>query len=233
MTFNNGVSIESSWIPQSVVLLSDRTPMQNEIRLRLLNDQRMKDVWLYLKRKAVDQPELRQGSFRPRYDLKTWGCETSNISINDQLCGTFFMFTLHSLSINDFTSTRAEMDEHAKRWADAALICREATAQSMLRPIDKDLSEALPRIADHFDVIAELIRGKNNPRILKNKSQNDKVKSHVRTIAQGTKAIFGDYCYGILAKVASVALDIEPMLKEGTVEKWCKDLPPYLPSMVR
>lgn len=215
-----------SWLPQSVVRLSKAAPLRNEIRQRLLNDERMKDVWGFLKRAEVIDAEQRLRTFRPAYDLRSWGINDDDVTINDQLCGAFFLFLLHSFSYNQFTSTRSVMDKHAARWVEAAAVCEESYNNSMLGPIDDQLRQALPKIAEHFKMIGSLIKNEGNPRILKISGKGDTVRSHVRAGAQVTEALFGSYLYGILAKVTATALGIET-LDKGAVEKMCKDLAPY------
>lgn len=220
------------WLPKSVVKLANVTPLQNEIRRRLLTDPRMKDVWSWLLRANSEGDERRLSSVDPILRLSTWGLDNTVADMRDQLCGAFFLQVLQELSIQTYTASKARVEAAAKPWANAAKHCRMAKQNEpfgldLLR-FDPELRQALDAAADHLQWIADSIEQKNNPRLLgKSTGEDDIVRSHVKSLTVAARSLFGSSLHGIVAKTSSVGLNLESLLSREQVEKWCSDLPPF------
>jgi len=66
-----------------------------------------------------------------------------------------------------------------------------------------------------------------NPYIVERTSKergDDEVRVQVRLLAAQTFTLFGSFLYGIIAKVATVALQTTPTINNHNVRNWCSGL---------
>jgi hypothetical protein len=110
------------------------------------------------------------------------------------------------------------------RWRSAAEQCRLAIGR-LGGSVNRELVKALSITAEYFEsevIFAE--EDANNPYTLKRrgKPEDNSIRGQVRALALITYPLYGKFQYGIIASVATVALqkDVTPK----SVRNWCSDL---------
>jgi hypothetical protein len=206
------------WVPPAVRSMAKVMPVGADIAHRLLTDGRMKTVWRELKRTPVASEEipsvLSGPAFPPRLQvanlnsferLKTWDIPDQGISLQEQACAAFFAYAVIELSSQRAIGTQAQFDVLAKKWLDAANLCRSIGEKT-----------AAERIEDQVR-----LRPLRSPYILGRSSKgrgDDKTRTQVRALAAAAHRIFGSFLYGTVATIATVALQTK--ITKQSVINW-------------
>jgi hypothetical protein len=152
----------------------------------------------------------------------------------DHACAAFCACVIITLAVNNQAVTRAGIEAQTREWRHGVDLCRAALAFPGRAQHDPELAAHLSAAAEYFEECAEYIESSaplNRPYYLQRScgersGGDDNVRAHARVIAIGARAIFGEFLYGIVATVLSVAR--QTGVKERNVRDWCADLPPAI-----
>ena len=221
------------WVPAAVRAVAPVVELGAEdVRRRLLTDQRMNEVWDYLLRRApVDFRPVTAAALDtvPSSRMTNWGVDDYEFSFQEQGCAALYICVLRAIAVPVPARTFKEVQAMIVPWREAANQCRLAISSDVTLGLKPEVSKALAISASYFDDLAHFVEGvntKDNPHVLlgrKGSSEDDNIRGVVRSLALETKIIFGSFLLGTLASVASVALQIDVTKKD--VQNWCQGLP--------
>lgn len=159
--------------------------------------------------------------------MENWGVEDYSFSLQEQAYAAFFACAMVRLALPQEPVIHAEVRDYVARQRAIAEQCRLAINSDPSLKIKPKIAEALEIVGKYFDHQALLIESvnKNSPLVLKGKGETpegDVVRGQVRALALETNTIFGSFLLGVLAKVASVAL--QDNITKKDVQNWCSDL---------
>jgi hypothetical protein len=200
---------------------SKHSVLQGEAELlrRLVTDPKMKGVWQYLRR--AQPVYLAIVDEETSWTLATWGVCDMHVSVQERACALLFWFVVIELSAPRTPATRQDIENFVAPWRSAADQCRLAI-DLLGRNADDPLRKALARTAEHFDSIVSFTVGDPKLCMLERHGGNDFVRIVVQALARETYALYGSFQYGILANVATVALQADVTSRD--VRNWCSDL---------
>jgi hypothetical protein len=208
--------------------MAEVMPVGKDIANRLLTDPQMKTVWHYLKRVKVETSALETLPLNQR--LSNWGIDDYNVSANGHACAAFLAHIVLELGVPKEAATRFDVSDLIAPWRRGAAQCRFALSIPGRPSFDKELAKALSTVEGYFEEQANFIEqaNANNPYVLSKSKENDITRVWVRAIAKGSLGIFGSPFYGIVAKTATVALNLnrETKINEEQVRDWCVGLKP-------
>ena len=213
-----------NWVPSTVKKLAVTFRFEEELVRRLVTDPKMKNVWQYLRRAQPVSSEIADDDSKLLLEL--WGVPEMGVSVQEQACALFFWFVVMELLVPRTAATRQDIENLVAPWRSAAEQCRLAIN---LGPGDanRELVKALSRSAEYFEFRARVAgEDANSPYTLKRRSgkpEDDTVRGRVRALAWITRALYGSFQYGVLASVATVALQTN--VTEKGVRNWCSDFP--------
>ena len=238
-------------VPPAVKDIAQAIALRPEIADRLMSHPDMQSVWTWLRQRAQKlhkrgDLEKRLRNLPERWLLHNWGLSERlgpspfeqgaalwgfserYASLPDHACAAFCACVVITLGVNNPAVTRAGIEAQIReRRRVAGLLSRE-TALPGRAQLDPELTAHLSAASAYFEedtdfleTSAPLSRAYYLGRSSK-KRGNDNVRAHARAIAIGARAIFGEFLYGIVATVMSVALQIN--VSDGNVRDWCADL---------
>jgi hypothetical protein len=222
------------WVPETVKRMAAVMPVGAAISERLLTDSRMKPVWPHLQRRKVAAATI--DALSPLLRMETWeicrfpASDTldEGLSSQDRACAAFYAAIVLELANCRAIATRAQADEFAKPWISAAELCWSVMRHEPRPAIDPELAKALSIVGEYLEDQGRLREQRNSPYIVERSSKergDDKIRARVRALATAAHAIFGQFSYGTVATVATVALQINPAITPQSVRNWCRGLP--------
>lgn len=228
----------SDYSPDLVKVIAPHVLGEKAVKDRLLTDQRMVAVWRELRRIKVRPAAISR--LKPYQRLRTWEISDAGVSLNEQACAALFAFSAFNFSNSPRTiGTRSQAEALAALDFDAAEVCRRLACEAPpLSPERRALEVAAEFIKNHTRWKLEHLLsspytiGDRSSRPDNNDSKGQKLgpgarveaRGRVRALAAETHAIFGQYLYGTVATVATVALQIDPTISKQDVRNWCSDL---------
>jgi hypothetical protein len=171
----------------------------------------MKRVWSYLQRLKVTAATI--DALPPSLRMETW-----------EIC----LFPVLELAHCRAIATRAQADEFARPWLSAAELCWWVMRHESRPKIDPEFARALSIVGEYLEDQGRLLEQRDGLYIVERSSKkrgDDKIRARVRALATATHVIFGQFLYGTVATVATVALQIDPAVKGRSVRNWCRGLP--------
>ncbi len=147
------------------------------------------------------------------------------ISVQEQTCAVFFLYVVNELCAPRAATTRQDIENLVAPWRSAAEQCRSAISR-LSSSANRELVKALSITAEYFE--SEVIFAgvdANNPYTLKRRSgkpEDNSIRGRVRALALITYPLYGSFQYGVLASVATVALQTK--VTPRSVRNWCSDL---------
>jgi hypothetical protein len=171
--------------------------------------------------------EIADSKSRLEFCLESSGITETSVSVEEQACVLFFWYVVTEMYIQMATTTRQDIENSVAPWRSAAELCRSAIGRLSGSSANRELVKALSLTADYFESEA-IFAGMdaNNPYTLKRRSgkpEDNTVRGRVRALAWITHALYGSFQYGVLASVATVALQTN--VTPRSVRNWCSDLP--------
>jgi hypothetical protein len=180
-----------------------------ELVRRLVTDPKMKSVWQYLLRA---QPVVRVSEM--------------GVSVQEQACAFFFQDVLTEMCRPTAATTRRDVENSVARWHSAAELCRSGLDFLSSSSDNPKLVEALSLGAKYFEVGAEIAgEDANSPYTLERRRgepEDNTVRGRIRALVLITYALYGSPLWGVLARVATVALQKD--VTHRSVRNWCSDL---------
>jgi hypothetical protein len=222
------------WVPPAVGSMAAVMPIGAAISQVLLTDQRMKQVWSYLRRLKVTAATI--DALPPLLRMETWEiCRfpaskniDEGVSLQDRACAAFFAAIVLELANFRAIATRVQADEFAKPWLSAAGLCWSIMRHEPRLAIDPEFARALSIVGEYLEDQGRLREQKDGLYIVERSSKkrgDDGTRARVRALAAVTHAIFGQFLYGTVATIATVALQINPAITSRSVRSWCRGLP--------
>jgi hypothetical protein len=222
------------WVPPAVKSMAAVMPVGAAISQRLLTDPRMKRVWLYLRRLKVTAATI--DALPPLLRMETWEIclfpasknLDEGVSLQDRACAAFYAAIVLELAHCRAIATRAQADELARPWLSAAELCWWVMRHESRPRIDPELAGALSIVGEYLEDQGRVQEQRDSLYIVERSSKkrgDDKIRARVRVLATATHAIFGQFLYGTVATVATVALQINPAVKGRSARNWCRGLP--------
>jgi hypothetical protein len=213
-----------TWVPSAVKKLAVMFQFEEELVRRLVTDPTMKNVWQYLRRAQPVSSEI--ADIDSEFILKTWGVSDMGVSVQEQACALFFWRVVIEMCVPRTATTGHDIANLVAPLHSATEQCRSGM-RGLGLSADGELAKALSLSAEYFDFKARVAgEDVNSPYTLKRRSgkpEDDTVRGRVRALAWTTHALYGLFQYGILASVATVALQTNITRKD--VRNWCSDLP--------
>jgi hypothetical protein len=211
-----------NWVPASVKTLAVRGSwFDDELVRRLVTDPKMKSVWQYLRRAQPMDSETADS----KMIQELLRVSETPISVPEQTCAVFFLYVVNELCPPKAVRIRQDIENLVTPWRSAAEQCRSAISR-LSSSANTELLKALSQTAEYFEsevTFAEVHA--NSPYTLKRRSgtqEDNSVRGRVRALAAITYPLYGSFQYGVLASVATVAL--QKNVIPGNVRNWCSDL---------
>jgi len=212
-----------NWVPATVKKLAVQFRFEEELVRRLVTDPKMKSVWQYLLRRA--QPVGSEFADSKSL-LEVWGVSEMGVSVQEQACAFFFWNVVIEMCAPRAATTRQDIENSVAPWRFAAEQCRSAIGCLSSDSANRELVKALSLTAEYFEFRAQVaLQDAHSPYTLKRRSgkpEDNSVRGRVRALAAITYPLYGSFQYGVLASVATVALQTNVTPK--SVRNWCSDL---------
>ena len=211
------------WVPVTVKKWAVKFGVADELVRRLVTDPKMKSVWQYLLRRA--QPVCSEIPDEFKLTAIFLGPSETSVSVQEQACALFFLHVVLELCGQWAATTRQEIENSVAPWRSAAEQCRSAIGCLRSSAANRELVEALSLAAKHFEARAQVAgEDAHSPYTLKRRSGKPEDNTvRVRALALISRGLYGSFQYGVLASVATVALQTN--VTEKDVRNWCSDLP--------
>ena len=210
-----------NWVPAAVKKLAVQSGFAEELVRRLVTDPKMKSVWQYLRRAQPVVSEI--AGFGAA--LEFWGVSEMGVSVQEQACALFFYFVVIEMCAPMAATTRQDIENSVATWRFTAEQCRSAIG-CLSSSANRELVKALSLSAKYFEAKAQdAEKDAKSPYTLKRRSgkpEDNTVRGQVRALALVSRGLYGSFQYGILASVATVALQTN--VTEKSVRNWCSDL---------
>ena len=211
-----------NWVPATVKKLAVKFRFAEELARRLVTDPKMKSVWQYLLRRAQPVDSEIELKIVPEIFL---GPSEMSVSGQEHACALFFLNVVIEMCVPRATTTRQDIENSVAPWRSAAEQCRSAIG-CVSSSANSDLVKALSLTAEYFEFRAQVaLQDAHSPYTLKRRSgkpEDNSVRGRVRALAAITYPLYGSFQYGVLASVATVALQTNVTPK--SVRNWCSDL---------
>jgi hypothetical protein len=219
------------WVPDAVKSIAAVAICTPEIRERLLTDQRMKTVWRTLRGQKVESQAISQ--LKSWQQLESSGISDKGVTLQDQACAAFFAFAAMEVSSERAVWTREKANKFAEQWNSARDMCSWIMHDPMF---EVDFHNAATLMVAGFERHASMLEdggwlsGQATPAYFLERSRtDDNARARARAVAAETHKIFGSYLCGTVAKVVSVALQVD--VREIDVRRWCRQEPELLPTL--
>lgn len=209
------------WVPDgarryvSYVEWQSRTPMlagDELVRLlavvqRLATAPKMKYVWKELESCRVTIADPNGG---PDVMLHKYG-------VSDEVHWQFFRLACEAACNPPKLRTENEHNDLVAKYSTAAALCRHGITQQY----SPELAAALARVAEHFEGTVRMasLNSPLFPLVVKYRTKDDEARAYVRVLGCETHTLFGATQYGIVAIVASIALNRK--ISKRQVRGWC------------
>jgi hypothetical protein len=224
------------WVPAAVIQIAALIPGKPEIKLAMLTDARMKQVWQELQKHPVTEATLSQLSSWQR--LSSFDISVEGITLQDQACAAFFAGASFELSNHREIWTRGRANEFAERWTETRNFCAWIMNDQMFDPV---LQASAASLVANLDLNANMLddggwlSGQHNPAYFFERSRgenrshgDDEDRGRSRAIAVIAKKIFGSFLCGTVATVINVACRSDVNTEQ--VRRWCEQSPALLPE---
>jgi hypothetical protein len=196
--------------PLVVNAASAMREVRPEVCDRLLTDQRMQAVWTELgQHKVTALPADLDYNLRVEHWL---GPSAETPSPRDEAAVAFFATVLIQVALGNEARERGEIEDLARRFADAAQMARFARDPFLCPPAAD--TAALEKAETIFAQISTNFRRearKNHPLIVERiwKKNDNASRSIVRSITKVVESIFGQKLRGTVATATSVAMNTQ------------------------
>lgn len=230
------------WVPDAVKSMATKGsfPFETAEARRLVTDDRMQTVWKKLRKRRVGGEVIDHLDWFQRLD--TWGIPEAGVSLEDRCCAALFAYAAQELSSPREVWTRHDATRFAKKWDEAASLCRWISHDPMFAA-DREFANAAKVSAIGMEKHAELLKKEgrvvnlgqdDTPYIIGERGSgsrgDDKIRGRVRAIAIATHKLYGLFLYDIVAKLVTVAMQPQFEVTEHSVRNWCSDLVLTLPG---
>ena len=135
------------WVPPAVKSMALVLPLWGTVAKPLLTDPRMKAVWRVLQGQDVTPEAL--DALPSLQRMETWDLPSENVSLAEQACAAFFSRVVIEFSSPRTVATRAEANDLAKPWLDAADLCWWIMRNEFLPKIDAKFAQALATVGEY------------------------------------------------------------------------------------
>jgi hypothetical protein len=213
-----------NWVPSTVKKLAVWFyGFEDDLVWRLVADPQMKSVWQYLRRAQPVDSATAENYSKLFLEL---GVSEMSVSVQERTCVIFFWLVVMELSVQRTAATRQDIENSVAPWRSAAEQCRLAIGSLGSGGANSELAKALSMSAEYFEFKARIAgEDANRPYTLKRRSgepEDNTVRGRVRALALISRGLYGSFQYGILASVATVALQTNVTNKN--VRNWCTDI---------
>jgi hypothetical protein len=185
----------------------------------------MEKIWRELRRWKVD-PDIVE-KLAPELRLRTYGIPDETVSPQAQAIAALFAFTVIEFSQDRPHGTGAVAQRMAKKYFDAAALCRSVANEAP--PPSPEEKHALELAAACIDRWARwtLEKAENGPYFAgkKHVKLGTGLRSRFRTLTAATHAIYGKRMPHTVAVITYVALECPP-IDDTTADSWSKGLLP-------
>ena len=159
--------------------------------------------------------------------MEDWGVDEYRFTAQEQAYAAFFACATVAFAVRREPVIRDKVEDYVSWQRAIADRCRLAAGGDITLRTRKDIVDALLIAAKYFNNNATLIEGANktSPLVLKGRGktpEDDVTRGQIRSLALETNGIFGTFSLGILAKVASVAL--QKTVTKRAVQAYCEGL---------
>lgn len=223
------------WVPEVVRVVAVGFAAENSYLQRFLTDPRMEGVWSYLMRQPVVESGLKQEDPHGN-TLAVHGLPMRMVQPNEHACALlYWRIIMHTGRIIDgkiIALSVTELKEKAKHYKsvmEALPIISLPSPVTFGQPLDCKLLEAMQTVEDFCRKTHDLIMQDGNPYVITNNKSDENIKAR-QSWTQGTavlmKVLWGNYHYGIVAKMMNVLFGLDDeTITPRKVEGWCSDLP--------
>jgi hypothetical protein len=191
---------------------------------RLTSHRKMMGVWRTLQRTPA-RPEASSEWGAIYKHFRAEMPDDIGGSLQDKACAVFYFHALVNFSglRPGVVMTRSQFNRGREVWFELAEICR---SEADTVAVD-DLAAALTRVGHHFEQLGQMLimPASGAPYVIERSSRDrgdDEARVQLRWLAIITHKLFGQYLYGTLATVATVAL--QSTVTEKSARNWCATL---------
>ena len=224
--------------PEILIRLAPQVEVGLAYRDRLLNDQRMRNVWRQVGLQARKQIASDRTDFSGRletvpsqFKIATWWRDDSPVPLDpiDRALGAVFLAAVTEFAGSNPAPHLEKIEKEVGKWRFGAALCGEARQTSHRGEFDHDLFEALERVGAYFAERANLIdRAKTGDGVIARSREtsgrgDDARRGQVQRIARTMVSLFGSPLAGTLAKLINVARSLpkDAQVTAKDVENWC------------